>query len=97
MGGLLQALHFCHHLAGPHAGAARPSARSELIRFAISMAVMAASPPLLPTLPPARSRAWHSSSSSSSSTTSGRGESQTRSYRVPTGACDGFTQDPLHT
>jgi hypothetical protein len=45
------------HLAGPHAAAARPSALSELIRLAISMAVMAASPPLLPTLPPARSSA----------------------------------------
>jgi hypothetical protein len=44
-------------LAGPHAAAASPSALSELIKFAISMAVMAASPPLLPTLPPARSSA----------------------------------------
>lgn len=45
------------YLAGPHAGAARPSARRSPMRLAISMAVMAASPPLLPTLPPARSSA----------------------------------------
>jgi hypothetical protein len=43
--------------AGPQAGAARPSERSEAMRLAISIAVMAASPPLLPTLPPARSSA----------------------------------------
>lgn len=50
-------LYVQHHLAGPQAGAASPSALSEAIRFAISMAVMAASPPLLPTFPPALSRA----------------------------------------
>ncbi len=48
----------CHHcISGHQAGAALPSALSVLSRFAISMAVTAASPPLLPVLPPARSRA----------------------------------------
>lgn len=48
----------CHHcMSGHQAGAALPSALSVFSRFAISMAVTAASPPLLPVLPPARSRA----------------------------------------
>lgn len=40
------------------AGAALPSSLSVLSRFAISMAVTAASPPLLPVFPPALSSAY---------------------------------------